>query len=368
MKILAAVARRPLNPFSIEVVEFPEPDEDEILVKIVGVGLCHSDLACRDRLVPVPAPSILGHEGAGVVEKVGSRVTKVVPGDHVVLTFASCGSCGRCQSDQPAYCLRFNDYNFAANPEMERKAIGEDGSPVYLGFFGQSSFAQYALSGERNTVKVRKDVPLKILGPLGCGVQTGAGTVINSLKAQPGSTIAIFGAGSVGLSVVLGAVVSGCSRIIAVDVLESRLEMARSLGATDTLNASAERDLAQGVRDIIPGGVDYIVETTAIPDLIRQATDSLGRHGSLGLVGIPDPQSEVSLNILQMLRQRLCIRSFIEGDSIPDLFIPQLIELYLQGRFPFDRLLSFYPFEQLNQAIFDRQAGKIIKPVLEFAA
>src|SRR5262249_12905512 len=229
MKCNAAVVRAAKAPFVIEQIDVPEPAEDEVLVRIVGVGICHTDLASRDGLLGSPFPSVFGHEGAGVVERVGHCVTKLKPGDHVVLAPASDGTCEQCLSGAPMYCERFSELNFQTRPDP-RCVAPLGGGGAFLKDFGQSSFSHIALANERNAVKVRKDVPLKILGPLGCGIQTGAGTVMNGLKPPPGSSIAIIGAGAVGLAAVLGASVCGCATIIAIDQVESRLDVAKCLG------------------------------------------------------------------------------------------------------------------------------------------
>ncbi|MGA3127803.1 MAG: NAD(P)-dependent alcohol dehydrogenase [Candidatus Korobacteraceae bacterium] len=364
MRSLAAVARAAEKPFSVEYIDLPEPAEDEILVEIAAVGVCHTDIACRNQVMPVPLPSILGHEGAGIVQQVGSRVTKVKPGDHVVLTYYSCGICKPCQIGEPSYCTQFHDYNFGFNPAIQQIATGEHDEAIRLKFFGQSSFAQYALVRERSAVKIRSDVPLRIAAPLGCGVMTGAGTVICGLKARAGASIAIFGAGSVGLSSVFAAVLSGCSKIIVIDVIDSRLEMAQAFGATHTINGT-KYDLSKEIRKIIPNGVDFAVDNTAVPSVIRHACSALAARGTLGLVGGRGPEDDLVINYEQVMAQGLIVRGFIEGHCIPDVFIPQLVELYMQGRFPFDKMITFYPFERINDAVADQLAGKIIKPVLE---
>ncbi len=364
MRTLAAVARAPEKPFSLEFINLPQPAEDEILVKIAAVGICHTDLACRDQVMPVPLPAILGHEGAGVVEQVGSCVTKVKPGDHVVLTGYSCGVCEPCQKGEPAYCTHFLDNNFGFNPAIRKTAPGGQGEAIHLKFFGQSSFAQYALVRERSAINVRKDVPLRILAPLGCGVMTGAGTVICGLKAQAGSSIAVFGAGSVGLSAVLAAALSGCSTIIVVDVMASRLEMALAFGATHAINGT-KCDVSAEIRKIIPSGVNYAVENTVVPSVIRHAVNALAVRGTLALVGVTSPKDDLVINYQQVLGQGINVQGYLEGHCIPSIFIPQMVELYMQGKFPFDKMIGFYPFERINDAVADQHAGKIIKPVLE---
>ncbi|CAN5697463.1 NAD(P)-dependent alcohol dehydrogenase [soil metagenome] len=320
----------------------------------------------RDQWYPVPLPAVLGHEGAGVVERVGDRVSKVQPGDHVVLTYRSCGLCVNCKRGAPAYCLDLYDQNFGGARPDGSNALSSDGEEIHGHFFGQSSFATYALAAERNTVKVREDVPLELLGPLGCGIQTGAGGVLNALHPEAGSSIAVFGTGSVGMSAVMASRVAGCATIIGVDLSADRLELARDLGATHTINASETENVVEAIQEITGGGADYTVETTAVPAVFRQAVDSLTLLGECGLIGAAALGTEVSLDMNNILFGRK-VRGIIEGDSIPDIFIPRLIELYTQGRFPFDRLVKFYDLNDINQAAEDSEGGGTLKPVLRMS-
>ncbi len=363
MKITAAMAREKAQPFSVEELELGKPRSDEVLVRIAGTGVCHTDLIVRDQWYPVPLPAVLGHEGAGVVEQVGDGVSKVRPGDHVVLTYRSCGLCVNCKRGEPAYCLDLYNQNFGGARPDGSNAISNDGEEIHGHFFGQSSFATYALAAERNTVKVRDDVPLELLGPLGCGIQTGAGGVLNALHPEAGSSIAVFGTGSVGMSAIMAARVAGCATIIGVDLNAGRLELARELGATHTINAAETENVVEAIQEFTGGGADYTVETTAAPGVFRQAVDSLTLLGECGLIGAAALGTEVSLDMNSILFGRK-VRGIIEGDSIPDIFIPRLIELYAQGRFPFDRLVKFYDLEDINQAAEDSETGDTMKPVL----
>ncbi|MEW6493250.1 MAG: NAD(P)-dependent alcohol dehydrogenase [Cyanobacteriota bacterium] len=366
MKITAAVVREKAQPFTIEELELDNPQADEVLVRIVATGLCHTDLIVRDQYYPVALPAVLGHEGAGIVEQVGDRITKVKPGDRVVLSYLSCGHCVNCQTGHLSYCHQFSICNLGGVRFDGSTTLHKNGQVIYGNFFAQSSFATYALAKERNIVKVREDVPLELLGPLGCGIQTGAGAVLNSLDAEMGSSIAIFGAGSVGLSAVMAAVIAGCTTIIAIDLNPKRLQMAKELGATHVINAG-ETNPVESILQMTDSGVNYSLETTGLPQVFRQAVDSLTRLGVCGLIGATPLGTEVTFDMNHILSGRM-IRGILEGDSIPDLFIPQLIELYLQGRFPFDRLITFYNLEQINQAAEDSEQGRVIKPVLRMPA
>jgi aryl-alcohol dehydrogenase len=362
MKVRAAVAYEGEPSFSIEELEMSEPGPENILVRMAGCGLCHTDVKAREGTMGVPMPVVLGHEGAGVVERVGERVTKVKSGDHVVLTGDSCGACPTCLGGNPAYCDLMSPLNFTDGRAGEPGSFRKGSVAIHGHFFGQSSFANYAITRERNTIPVRRDAPLEILGVLGCGVQTGAGAIMNSLHPPAGSTVAIFGAGPVGLSAVMGAVVCGCSAIIAMDVLESRLAMARQLGATHTVLAGTQTRIAEEIRKIVPGGVGYAFDTTGREDSNQQAIESLAAKGRFGFCAVPAEAPRMSTVMIR----GLTIRGIVQGDSVPDTFIPHLIELHMNGRFPFDKLVTKYPFEKINRAIEDQAAGKVVKPVFTF--
>ncbi len=362
MKIKAAVVREKSGPFVLEEIELEEPRENEVLVRIVASGLCHTDLVSRDQYLPVPLPVILGHEGAGVVERVGAKVTRVAPGDHVVSSYVNCGVCSSCLSGQPTYCLNFFPLNFFAVRSDGSTTASKDGQRIHAPFWGQSSFATHALMTEKNVVRVDKDLPLEKLAPLGCGVQTGAGGVMNSLKVRPGSSIAIFGAGSVGLSAIMAARVVGATTIIAVDVKPARLEMAKELGATHLVDSSKTNAVEEIIR-ITGNGALYALECTGIPNLLSDALDSLALTGVCGLISASGGGARVSLECQKILDGRT-VRGIVEGDSIPQIFIPQLLELYKQGRFPFDKMLTFYSLEEINKAAEDAESGKVVKVIL----
>jgi aryl-alcohol dehydrogenase len=363
MEIKAAVVWEPSGDFSIEQLELSDPNDDEVLVRIVGVGICHTDLAGRDMHLPIPAPpSVFGHEGAGIVEKVGARVSKVKPGDHVVLAWDYCGACSSCKSGKELSCMNFFLHNFHGARPDGTTTLRKGNQVIHGSFFCQSSFADFALANERNIVKVRDDVPLEVLAPMGCGVMTGAGAVMNSLRPRPGSSIAIFGIGNVGMSAVLAAVVCGCTTIIGVDINADRLKMAEELGATHTINASGV-DPVEAILDLTSGGAQFSLECVGNPKVFRQAVDVLPRLGICGLTGVVPPGTEVNLNMDLIMNART-VMGILGGDAIPDLFIPKLIELYRQGRFPFDRLITFYPFDDINKAVEDMEKGRVVKPVL----
>lgn len=362
MKITAAVTPAQSQPFKLQELTLDDPQPTEVLVKIVATGMCHTDLVVRDQFYPVPLPAVLGHEGAGVVESVGSMVTKVRPGDSVVLSYKACSHCSSCLEGYPGYCLDFFGQNLGMSRADGSKTLASDGEPVNGCFFGQSSFATYALAYEDNVVKVDTDTPLELLGPLGCGIQTGAGAVMNSLQPRAGSSIAVFGTGSVGLSAIMAANAVGCGTIIAVDLQESRLNKAMEVGATHTVNGGTEDSVAV-IQELTGGGVDFSLEATANPQVLRQAVDSLAIRGICGVIGAAPLGTEVSLDTNSIMFGRT-VRGIMEGDSVPDVFIPRLIDLYSQGRFPFDSLVKYYDLADINQAAEDSESGDVIKPIL----
>jgi aryl-alcohol dehydrogenase len=361
--VSAAVVRQKGGPFAIEQLHLDEPRDDEVLVRIVAAGMCHTDMVVRDQVYPVPQPIVLGHEGAGVVEKVGTRVVKVRPGDHVVLTFMSCGHCRLCLQGRPANCINFNAHNFSGGRADGSNSLHNEHGPLHDHFFGQSSFATFALANERNVVKVPKEAPLELLGPLGCGIQTGAGAVMNALKVGAGASFAAFGTGAVGLSAILAACAVGATTIIAVDVVDARLAFARELGATHAVN-SKQQDPVAAIKAITGEGVQFSLESTGLPQVVRQAIDALGVRGTCGIVGAAPPGTEIRIDVTEFMQMAKTVYGIIEGDSVPDIFIPQLVALFLQGRFPFDKLTKFYPFERINEAASDSERGLTIKPII----
>ena len=366
-EVTAAVVRTQ-GSFDLETAYLGPPRDDEVLVRVVAAGLCHTDLVVRDQVYPVPLPIVLGHEGAGIVEAVGTAVQKVAPGDHVAVSFLNCARCRPCFDGSPASCANFNDMNFAGQRPDGSHALtsAASGEPMHDRFFGQSSFATYATAHERNTVKVRDDAPLALLGPLGGGIQTGAGTVLRALEVEAGATFAVTGAGAVGLSAVMAARVAGATTIIAVDVVPSRLDLARELGATHVVNG-AETDAVEEIRRITGSGVDYALDTTGLPELIRQAVDALRQRGTAAILGASRPDATLDIGANAFMQSCKTIMGVVEGDSVPDVFVPQLLELHMQGRFPFDRLVQFYDFDQINQAAADTESGATVKPILRIA-
>ncbi|WP_406176563.1 NAD(P)-dependent alcohol dehydrogenase [Streptomyces sp. NBC_00996] len=362
----AAVVESGGAPFTLTDVELDEPGPGEALVRMVATGLCHTDLGVASGGLPFPLPGVLGHEGAGVVEAVGLHVTGVAPGDHVVLSFTSCGGCHNCRDGHPAYCATWLPLNLIGGRRADgTSTLSRDGVPLGGHFFGQSSFAERALVDERSLVKVDPNVQLESIAPLGCGVQTGVGAVWNVLKPEAGSSLVVLGAGAVGLSAVMAAALTPAITVIAVDKIAERLELARELGATHTVNA-AEADVTEAVLALTDGrGADGVVETTGSVAVLRKGSDALAPRGTLVVVGAPPFGTEVALDVNALLPGKKVVGLTL-GDSETQTSIPALVALVQDGRLPLHRLISHYPFADIERAVRDMSAGKTIKPVLTF--
>jgi aryl-alcohol dehydrogenase len=360
--ITAAVATTAGQPLEFMELALDEPRRDEVLVRMVSVGLCHTDLVVRDTPFPPALPVVLGHEGAGIVEQVGSSVTTVAVGDRVALSFGSCGTCRKCRTGHPALCDRFKAYNFGGSrPDSSPTLRAANGRAVNANFFSQSSFATYALAHASNAVRISEEDDIDLVGPLGCGIQTGAGTVMNILRPRPASALAVFGAGGVGLSGLLAAAAVGCTTLVAVDVNEDRLTLAKELGATATLNPLRD-NIKESLLEL--GGLDFALDTTGRTSLAKAALDALNPGGVLALLGLYTPDGD-GLDVAAIPHGRSVI-AVIEGDSIPQVTIPALLDLHRAGRFPFEKLVTFYPFDRINDAIADMESGRTVKPIIRF--
>lgn len=349
--------------FRLEHVELDEPAAGEVLVRVAASGICHTDLHARNGYFPIPFPAVFGHEGVGIVDRVGSAVTSVQPGDHVAMVAPSCGVCANCIGNQPAYCLRLPGLKMNGVRADGSSTLHRDGRAVGGSFFQQSSFATHAIATERNVVKVREDLDLDVLAAMPCGISTGAGVAMHVLRVRPGSSFAVVGAGAVGLAGLMVARDAGCSPIIAVDIQPNRLELAKDLGATHTLDGR-DTDVGAAMRAITSGiGVNGIMDTTAAPEVISRAMEGLAVLGVLCLVGTAHSGVELKVDMKSVLYGRT-IRGSIQGDSRPQQFVPHLINLYRAGRFPVDRLITHYQHDEINQAASDLESGRAIKPVI----
>ena len=365
MKITAAVVAERSALFVLESLDLAPPQPDEVLVQIVAAGMCQTDLHARDGyFANLPYPAVFGHEGAGVVAETGAAVTDLAPGDPVVLSFPWCGACEPCRHDRPAYCSEARALKSGGRRADGSTPLSRDGAPVYSCFFQQSSFATYAVAPAKDAVKIRRDAPIELLGPLGCGLQTGAGAVLNVMQPQAGQSFAVYGVGGVGLAGLMAAKIAGCGPIVAVDIHPRRLALARELGATHVLeNGGSLADTLGAVRRITGGGAHFALETSAVPAVFRVAVDGLRALGTCVLVGSARPGTEASFE-MPVLQGGRTVRGVIQGDSRPRDFIPRLVDLFMDGRFPLDRLVTRYPFADINRAAADATSGAAIKPVL----
>lgn len=364
MKVTAAVLRQGHGPFSVEELDLGEPRADEVLVRIVAAGMCHTDLLSRE-LPPefFAGPQVYGHEGAGVVEAVGSAVTTVQPGDHVVLSFNSCGTCPACAKNRRPYCFDFGVHNMSGGrPDGTSAFTDASGARVGSHYFGQSSFASHTVVAEQSVVKVDPSYDLRRLGPLGCGIQTGAGAVINTLGVEAGASLVVTGAGALGLSAVMAATVVGAATIIAVDRHASRLELASRFGATHTVSGSPE-EITAAIMSITGRGSDYAFDTTGNAGIVRASHAALNPIGTIALAGVG--LGDLCVDFLSMISGRT-ITGVMEGDSVPHEFIPHLARLNAEGRFPFHELITEFDVAQVNEAEAASASGAVIKPVLIF--
>ncbi|MGI9272623.1 MAG: NAD(P)-dependent alcohol dehydrogenase [Woeseiaceae bacterium] len=370
LDIRAAIATASDAPFAVTAVKLKAPAANEIRVRIVATSICHTDLMTKGKAL-CAFPIVLGHEGVGVVDALGRDVSGFDIGDHVILSYDSCGNCPQCDIAKPSYCDNHGSLNFAGtrpSGEKTHRSSGSDEADIFGSFFQQSSFATYALSHTSNTIKVDKSLPLATLAPLGCGVQTGAGTVFNTLQVVADSSLAVFGCGCVGLSAIMAAKIAGARNIIAIDVNTARLDMAMELGATHRIapedfsdsNALVEHIKALSERS----GCQYAIDTTGIPDVLHQAFDCCGPLGVTAMIAPGVPGTEVSVEMLGLLPGK-SLRGVIQGDSVSKEFIPKLIEHWQRGEFPFNKLITEYSgIDNIEAAASAMASGDVIKPVV----
>jgi aryl-alcohol dehydrogenase len=353
MKITAALSRSPDSPFTLESVELDEPRRDEVLVRVHATGLCHTDLTFKSRFL---GAAVFGLEGAGVVETVGARVTGIETGDHVLLSYRSCAECAHCRARHPSYCSRGALLNMSGGRTDGTATLSQNGTRLFGSFFGQSSFAQYALAAADNIVVVDPSVDLIGAAPLGCGFQTGAGAVLRVLTPEPNSRLVVFGAGGIGLAAVMAAKAVGVESVVVVDPVASRRDKAVELGATQAVDPANE-DVATVVR-----GATHALETTGLPEVVATALSVLESRGTLVVVGLGPRHATIDLRDLMFSGKT--IRGCTEGDASPSEFIPELLALHAQGRFPMEAIVRRYAAGDIEKAVADSRSGSAIKPVL----
>jgi len=358
----AAVFHGPKLPLSIEDVELDKPQDREVLIKTVASGVCHSDLHFVDGFYPYPAPAVLGHEAAGIIEEVGKQVTYVKPGDHVICCLSVfCGNCEQCMSGHPNRCS--NKQATQRNPS-DKPRISQKGKPVNQ-FLDISSYCEKMLLHENAVVKIREDLPLDRAALIGCGVTTGVGAVLNTAKIEPGSTVAVFGAGGVGLAAIQGARIAGARKIIAVDMFEGKLAMAKRLGATDTVDASSS-DPVDEIRKMTGGGVDYSFEAIGLKKAAEQAFNSLKAGGTATVIGMIPVGQKVEIDGYMFLTERKLQGSNM-GSNRFRIDMPKYIDFYLQGRLNLDDMISQRrKLEDVNDAFRAMKAGEVARTVLMF--
>ncbi|MBO0475514.1 NAD(P)-dependent alcohol dehydrogenase [Vagococcus sp. DIV0080] len=364
MKIKAAVVSQEGKEYDIQTVNLAEPKESDVLVRIVASGICRSDYAERNGN-SVPFPNVLGHEGAGIVEKVGPNVKDLQPGDHVLLSYGYCEECKKCHEGHPSSCYSWlNINNSGVNTRGEHVFTDEGGNSIN-NFFNQSSFATHSLVDQSNIVKVSKDVDLRLLGPLGCGLGTGSGAVLEVLRPKAGESIAVFGTGAVGFAALMAAKIVGCKTIIALDINEERLSIAKDLGATHVINSGVNPEtVVDQVMAITNGvGVDYAIDTSGVMPVMKQALAIVGNGGTFVPLAVTKKDFEVNTFFDLVFGNKKIVGCLI-GDTIPKYHLPRLIDFYLQGQFPFDQFIKFYDFEEINEAEADLISGKTLKSVL----
>lgn len=363
MRTTVAVVNGQGQDFSLEEVDLEGPRADEVLVRVVAAGLCHTDVTMASMLPEEMYPHVFGHEGAGVVEAIGAEVTGIEVGDHVVLSFRSCRACARCRAGQVGYCESSLLLNYMGMRADGSTAYSRESGPVFSHFFGQSSFSRHAIASVDNCVVVDQGLDLTKVAPYGCGFQTGAGTVFNVLQPGAADSLVVYGAGAVGLAAVAAAATTGTGTVVAVDLNDSRLEQAAKLGAVGVNPSSlGEQSVVDRVRELTRGGATYAIDTTAVPAVVKQAQQSLGVRGELVVLGLG--AEEYQLDAIDMLQNGKVVRGSVEGDSDPQEMVPRLIEMNAAGTFPVDDWLRTYSFAEINTAVQDLHDGLVVKAVL----
>ncbi len=367
MKARAAVLFAPGEKLQIREVDVEPPRAGEVLIRMMAAGVCHSDLHVMTGHLYAPLPAVLGHEGAGVVADVGPGVTSVRPGDHVIpLWRLSCGECRYCTDGRPALCPAGTEIRMTGHLLDGTTRLKLDDEEIKH-FAGVSSFAEYAVIPEKAVLKIPDDLALDRAALFGCAVITGVGAAINAARVKPGSSVAVFGAGGIGLNIIQGAALAGAGKIIAVDLLENKLDYARQFGATHTVNASTGKTVEQ-IRTLTGGqGVDYAFEAIGLPVTMRQAYDTLAKRGMAVIVGVTPMTTEVSVPVMSLVFEERVLTGSVYGSSRPRIDIPRLIDLYRMGKLKLDELLTrTYPFEQINEAYDALERGEVARSVVTF--
>lgn len=362
MRVTAAVLNAYDTPFVIEELELSGPQQGEVLVKIIASGICHTDGLAQHADLPFPTPGVLGHEGAGYVEEVGAGVTGFEKGDAVIIGWPWCGECEHCLNGQPRYCDQLGPLLVAGSRGDGSTSLKRGDEEIHSHFFGQSSFSTYVVAKASSLVKAPAGTDIAKLGPLACGISTGAGAVFNALKPELGSSIVVWGTGAVGLAAIMAAKNTGASTIIGVDLHDSRLKLATKYGATHVINAGSG-DTVEKIREICGGPADYSIECTGNLKVVRQAIDSVGMMGTACLIGGAPAGAEFTVDHLSTLWGKRII-GILGGESTSKKLITGLLELNAQGRFPYDELIQEFTLDQVNEALAASYSGEVLKPVI----
>jgi len=359
----AAVMRATKAPLTIEEIDVGAPGPREVLVRTVATGVCHSDLHVLEGALPNPVPTVLGHEPAGVVEEVGSAVTHVAPGDHVIgCLSAFCGTCEYCLAGRPNLC----EGEATLRRPDEPPRLSKDGAPI-VQFVHLSAFAERMLVHENALVKIRKDMPLDRAALIGCGVTTGLGAALNTARVRPGRTAAVIGCGGVGLSAIQGCRIAGAARIIAVDTAEWKLDLARRLGATDVVHASPDQNPVARVAEMTAGGVDYAFEAIGLPATVRQAVRMTRKGGTTVMVGVVPAGVNVELPGADIVLREKSVLGCMMGSNRFRTDMPRYVDLYLDGRLKLDEMITArLPLERVNEAFETMRKGAAARSVIVF--
>ena len=356
----AAVLHEAGGSFELKTVTLDDLQADELLIRMQASGVCHTDIGAQGMLT---MPAVLGHEGMGIVEQIGSSVDSVKTGDRVVISYGFCNSCPGCQEGKPFICDNSVPTNFGGTRIDGSHTTKLDGTEITASFFQQSSFASHAITSVRNVVRMENEMEPQLLAPLGCGIMTGAGSILNTFKVGAKDSLLVFGAGTVGLSAIMAARLADADPIIAVDINRERLDLALDLGATHALDAS-EGDIPGRVREICPRGVRFSFETSGVDQALDDAIESLGMGGTCGIVTVPHYGEKYPFTPFGVFVKGAALQGIFFGSAVPNSFLPKIIEHYQAGQFPYDRLVRTYDFADINKAIADTQSGEVVKPVL----
>ncbi len=363
----AAILYEPNTPLKIEDVEIDDPQANEIMIKLEAVGVCHTDLSFMKGEMPIPVPIVVGHEGCGIVEKVGPGVTSVQPGDKVVSMVAfSCGMCRYCAEGRPTLCLEYlNVMMMAELPFFAGKRVHK-GDQYMNQLFGLGSFAEYCVVHERAVVKVQNDAPSDVVCLLGCGVTTGIGAATNTAKVRPGESVVVYGVGGVGLSAVMGAKLAGAGNIIAVARSQNKLDMAKELGADHVINPREVDDPVARVKELTGGmGADVAIEAAGVASVIEQSFASIHNGGRCIVAGMAPMTATTSFAPFEFLLGKT-IKGTVQGDIVSSIDVPRLVDMYMAGKLPIDKLITkSFSLDQVNEAFEAMENKEVLRSVIK---